>query len=95
MGQLFEELKRGSVFKVAAAYLVVSWVLVQVADTIAPLMSLPDTAPRYVLFLLIILFPIALFLAWAFDIRPTDGDEAARESATKAFDLLIHREILS
>ncbi len=54
MGQLFEELKRRSVFKVAAAYLVVGWVLVQVADTIAPMMSLPDTAPRYVLFLLIV-----------------------------------------
>ena len=55
MTQFFEELKRRSVFKVAAAYLVVGWVLVQVADTIAPMMSLPDTAPRYVLFLLIIL----------------------------------------
>ncbi len=43
MGQLFEELKRRSVFKVAAAYLVVGWVL-EVADTIAPMMSLPDTA---------------------------------------------------
>ena len=49
------------------------------------MMSLPDTAPRYVLFLLIVLFPIALFLAWAFDIRPTDGGEAARESAMKGF----------
>ena len=49
------------------------------------MISLPDTAPRYVLFLLIILFPIALFLAWAFDIRPTDGEKAARESAMKGF----------
>ena len=50
------------------------------------MMSLPDTAPRFVLFLLlIVLFPIALFLAWAFDIRPTDGEESASESAMKAF----------
>ena len=47
MGQLFEELKRRSVFKVAAAYVVVGWVLVQVANEIAPMLSLPDTSTQH------------------------------------------------
>jgi hypothetical protein len=55
----FEELKRRKVFRVGVAYLVLGWVLIQVADTIAPMMNLPDTAPRFVLFLLIVLFPVA------------------------------------
>ncbi|MEZ5492332.1 MAG: hypothetical protein R3F50_18775 [Gammaproteobacteria bacterium] len=75
MGKLYEELKRRRVFRVAAVYAVVAWVLIQVADTIAPLMNLPDSAPRLVLFLLIILFPVALFLAWAYEVTP-DGIRA-------------------
>lgn len=73
MSALFDELKRRKVFRVAAGYLVLGWVLIQVADTIAPMMNLPEAAPRFVLFLLIVLFPVAVFLAWAFEIRPTDG----------------------
>lgn len=72
MGNLFKEIKRRKVFRVAAIYAVVAWVLIQVADTIAPLMNLPESAPSLVLFLLIILFPIALFLAWAYEVTP-DG----------------------
>ena len=53
MSSLFQELKRRKVFRVAAIYAVVAWVLIQVADTIAPMMNLPDSAPRLVLFLLI------------------------------------------
>jgi TolB-like protein len=75
MSTIFHELKRRKVFQVGAAYVVLGWLLIQVADTIAPMMNLPDTAPRFVLFLLIILFPIALFLAWAFEIRPTEDTD--------------------
>jgi len=75
MGNLLQEIKRRKVFRVAAIYAVVAWVLIQVADTIAPLMNLPDSAPRLVLFLLIILFPIALFLAWAYEVSP-EGSKA-------------------
>jgi len=75
MGSLFQEIKRRKVFRVAAIYAVVAWVLIQVADTIAPLMNLPESAPGLVLFMLIILFPIALFLAWAYEVTP-DGVRA-------------------
>ncbi len=82
MSKFVQELKRRKVFQVGAAYLVLSWVLIQVADTIAPMMNLPDTAPRFLLFLLFVLFPIALFLAWAFEIRPTVGEAGAAEPAS-------------
>ncbi|MBL4701257.1 MAG: PD40 domain-containing protein [Phycisphaeraceae bacterium] len=70
MGKLFEELKHRKVFRVAAIYAVVAWVLIQVADTIAPMMNLPESAPRFILFVLAILFPVALFLAWAYEVTP-------------------------
>jgi adenylate cyclase len=81
MSNIFHELKRRKVFQVGAAYVVLGWLLIQVADTIAPMMNLPDTAPRFVLFLLIILFPIALFLAWAFEIRPTENTDGESHPA--------------
>lgn len=89
MGSLFEQLKRRKVFQVGATYLVVGWLVVQVADTIAPMMNLSDSAPRYILFLLIVLFPIVLFLAWVFDIKQTDS-----ELSSKSFFPLVIGVIL-
>jgi len=63
-------LKRRKVFRVAAVYAVVAWLLIQVADTVAPMLTLPDYVPRLVLFLLVILFPVALFLPWAYELSP-------------------------
>ena len=67
---LFEELKRRKVFKVAAAYLVVGWLLIQVASTVAPQLNLPEWAARLVTFIIMIGFPIALVLAWMLDVTP-------------------------
>jgi TolB-like protein len=67
---LVEELKRRKVFKVAAAYLVVGWLLIQVASTVAPQLNLPDWAPRLVTFIILLGFPIALVLAWVLDVTP-------------------------
>ena len=64
------ELQRRKVFKVGAAYLVVAWVLIQVVATLAPQFQLPDWAPRLVTLILLIGFPIALVMAWVFDITP-------------------------
>ena len=80
MSRVFEELKRRKVFRVAAAYAVLSWLLLQVADTISPMMNLPEVAPRLVLFLLVVLFPVAVILAWAFELRPTDGVAVSGQS---------------
>lgn len=67
---LYNELKRRHVFKVAVAYLIVAWVLIQVASVIRGPMSLPEWFEPVVLGLLILGFPVALVLAWAFDLKP-------------------------
>jgi tetratricopeptide (TPR) repeat protein len=68
----FAELERRRVFRVAAAYAVVAFVVAQVADIFLPGLGLPEWSLRLVLALLILGFPVALVLAWAFDITP-DG----------------------
>lgn len=65
---LAAELKRRSVLRVAGLYAVVSWVVVQAAATIFPLLHLPEWTATFVLLLLILGFPLALVLAWAFDL---------------------------
>ena len=67
---LISELRRRNVFRVGIAYLVVAWLLLQVVDVVAPMLELPDWAPKFVLLLLVIGFPIALLLAWAFELTP-------------------------
>ncbi len=66
----FSELKRRNVYKVAIAYAVVAWLLVQVATQVFPFFEIPNWAARFVVLLIIIGFPIALILAWAFELTP-------------------------
>src|SRR5210317_516840 len=66
----FAELKRRNVFRVAAAYLIVGWLLLQVSDTLVPALHLPEWFHSGVAFLLIIGFPIAMIFAWAFEMTP-------------------------
>lgn len=72
MTRLLAELRRRSVFRVAAAYAVVGWVIAQAVTLIYAPLRLPDWTPALVLVLLICGFPIALLLAWAFEMTP-DG----------------------
>ena len=66
----FGELKRRNVYKVAVAYAVVSWLLIQVATQVFPFFEIPNWAVRLVVLLLILGFPVALILSWAFEITP-------------------------
>jgi RNA polymerase sigma-70 factor (ECF subfamily) len=68
--KFFAELKRRKVYKVAIAYGVVAWLLMQVASQIFPFFEIPNWAVRLVVLLLAIGFPVALILAWAFDLTP-------------------------
>jgi TolB-like protein/Tfp pilus assembly protein PilF len=77
-GNFFSELKRRNVYKVAVAYAVVAWLLIQVATQLFPFFEIPNWAVRLVVLLLILGFPIALFLAWAFEITP-QGIKRAEE----------------
>jgi hypothetical protein len=66
----FAELKRRNVYKVAIAYAVVAWLLMQIATQVFPFLEIPNWAIRLVIMLLALGFPIALILAWAFDLTP-------------------------
>ena len=69
---VLQELQRRKVIRAAAVYIVVAWLLLQVAATIAPIMSLPEWFEKLVLALLVLGFPVALILAWSLELRP-DG----------------------
>src|SRR3954466_11277061 len=71
-GNFFSELKRRNVYKVAVAYLVVGWLLMQVATQVFPFLEIPSWVVRLVIALVAIGFPIALVIAWAFE-RTSEG----------------------
>jgi TolB-like protein/Tfp pilus assembly protein PilF len=92
----FAELKRRNVYKVAIAYAVVAWLLMQVASQIFPFFEIPNWAVRLVVLLLIIGFPVAVILAWAFELTPegiklteSADREAAKPSRNKAWIYII------
>ena len=66
----FAEVKRRNVYKVAVAYAVVAWLLIQVATQVFPFFEIPNWAVRLVVLAVIAGFPIALVVAWAFELTP-------------------------
>ena len=79
---IFTELKRRNVYKVAVAYAVVGWLLIQVATQVFPFLEIPNWAIRFVIFVTALGFPVALIIAWAFELTPegikrTEAAEAA------------------
>jgi adenylate cyclase len=66
----FAELKRRNVYKVAVAYAIVGWLLVQIATQVFPFFEIPNWAVRLIVLAIVIGFPIALVLAWAFELTP-------------------------
>jgi TolB-like protein/Tfp pilus assembly protein PilF len=83
----FAELKRRNVYKVAVAYLVGGWALAQGIAQVFPVFDIPNWAIRLIVLLIIIGFPVALILAWAFELTPEglkrteDVDLAAKPRA--------------
>ena len=74
----FAELKRRHVYRVAIAYGVVGWLLTQIATQVLPFFEIPSWAVRFVVLLLVMGFPVALVLAWAFDLTP-EGIRRAKD----------------
>ncbi len=70
LDNFFSELKRRNVYKVAVAYAVISWLVIQIATQVFPFFEIPNWAVRFVVLLLILGFPAALVLSWAFEITP-------------------------
>jgi TolB-like protein/Tfp pilus assembly protein PilF len=70
MSGFFEELQRRKVYRVAAAYIIASGFIIQIGSAVFPAWELPNWTLRLVVVLLLIGFPIALILAWAYDVTP-------------------------
>ena len=66
----FEELKRRNVFRVGAAYVVIAWLLLQVADIVIDNIGAPEWVIQIFMLALLLGFPLALFFAWAFELTP-------------------------
>src|SRR5207245_8899452 len=84
--QFFGELRRRNVYKVAVAYAVVGWLLIQVATQVFPFLEIPNLAIRLIILAIAIGFPVALIIAWAFELTPEgirrteDADAAGQRS---------------
>jgi TolB-like protein/Flp pilus assembly protein TadD len=81
-GGFFEELQRRRVYRVAAAYIIAAGFIIQMGSAIFPAWELPNWTFRLVVVFLLIGFPIALILAWAFDVTP-EGIRATKGTATE------------
>jgi TolB-like protein/Flp pilus assembly protein TadD len=84
----FAELKRRNVYKVAVAYAVVGWLLVQVTTQVFPFFEIPNWAVRLIVLAIALGFPIALVIAWAFELTPeglkrTEDVDLAAPARTK------------
>jgi TolB-like protein/Tfp pilus assembly protein PilF len=82
MSGFFEELKRRKVYRVALAYIVAGWALAQGLAQVLPVFDIPNSVIRVVIALLLIGFPVALVLAWVFDITPS-GIRRTTSAATE------------
>src|SRR5467141_5246055 len=93
----FAELKRRNIYKVAVAYAVVGWLVIQVTATIVPALHLPDGLTTAVVVLVLVGFPIALVISWAFEMTPegmkrtenVSPDEVIPQWSKKKFAALI------
>ncbi|MFN2476229.1 MAG: tetratricopeptide repeat protein [Chthoniobacterales bacterium] len=94
----FAELKRRNVYKVAVAYAVVAWLLIQIATQVFPFFEIPNWAVRLVVLLLVLGFPVAVVLAWAFEITPEGivrADDTPNESPHRATARTLNAVIIA
>ncbi|PYL20697.1 MAG: hypothetical protein DMF44_14390, partial [Verrucomicrobia bacterium] len=90
MSGFFEELRRRKVYRVAAAYIIAAGFIIQIASAIFPAWELPNWTFRFLVTLLLIGFPTALILAWAFDVTP----QGIRATKAPAAETHLRRNII-
>src|SRR5213594_1299564 len=88
MSGFFEEVQRRKVYKVAAAYIIAAGFIIQIGSAVFPAWELPNWTFRLVVVLLLIGFPIALILAWAYDVTP-QGIRATAPGAHRRRNLIM------
>jgi DNA-binding winged helix-turn-helix (wHTH) protein len=92
---LFTELKRRNVFRVGIAYIVAAWLLLQVGEVTFEFLEIPNWAGRLLIVLLGLGLPVALILAWAFELTPegvrrdSDVDHSAPAPSRRKFEIVI------
>jgi TolB-like protein len=87
MAKFFAELKRRQMFRVAAAYAVVAWLLLQIVNNVTPGLNLPNWAVTFVIVLLAIGFPVALLFCWIQQLAP--GGDASAQVKTNRLDWIL------
>ncbi|MFV1998650.1 MAG: adenylyl cyclase, partial [Acidiferrobacterales bacterium] len=95
----FDELKRRNVFKVAAAYVIVGWLIMQAGEVMSPALNLPGWVNSMLAFFLILGFPLAMFFAWAFELTPEglkkEKDVDRSQSVTSATGQKLNLTIIA
>ena len=89
----FAELKRRNVYRVAVAYAVVGWLLIQIATQVFPFFEISNAGVRLVLLLIIIGFPIALVIAWVFELTPEGLKRTEAVDLTKSITRRTGRKL--
>jgi TolB-like protein len=104
MASVWGELKRRNVVKVAVAYAVVGWLLIEITSTVLPTFESPQWVLQTLTFVIIIGFPLALILSWVFDLTPEGlertesapvSDSVARVSGRKFYFVIIGLLVLT
>jgi TolB-like protein/Tfp pilus assembly protein PilF len=93
--KFFSELKRRNIYRVAVAYAVVSWLIIQIATQVFPFFEIPNWAVRLVVLLLILGFPVVLVLSWAFEITPEGIKRESEVAAHKSITANTGRRIVA
>lgn len=90
---IFSELKRRNVFRMAVAYLAVSWLVIQVIETLFPVFGLPDSLIKLVVILLSIGFPLALIVSWLYEWTPEGFKLDSDVDRSRDEVRVAHREV--
>ena len=92
---IFAELKRRNVYKVAVAYGVVGWLVVQIVSTVLPMFHAPEWVAQTVVVLVVLGFPIALVIAWAFEMTPEGMKRTANVPAPEKLPQWSKRKFIA
>ena len=91
----FAELKRRNVYKVAVAYAVVAWLLLQAASIFLPAFDAPPWVMRIIIVVIVLGFPVALVLSWAFEITPEGIKRESEIASNKSITRNTGRKIVA
>ncbi len=90
---LIAELKRRNVFRVGVAYGIVAWLLIEITATTFPILKLPDWSVTLVTVLVLIGLPLALIVAWAFELTPEGIKREAEVDRTESTTHVTGRKL--